>query len=365
MAGNKIRYLVFDVESVIDGPLVANVRYEGETIEPDQAVDRYREERLRDTGSTFVPHTYQIPISIVVGKIDEQFRLQDLVALDEPQFRPHIITEHFWRGWEHYARPTLVSFNGRGFDIPLLELAAFRYGISVPSWFNNGGRPYDQPRNRFNSSSHLDLQDVMVNYGASRFSGGLNLAATLLGKPGKINVCGDMVQELYAQGKVDEINQYCRCDVLDTYFVFLRYLVLVGSLTRNDEEERVAEVKSWLLERADDEPAYATYLDHWNDWPNPWKSPAPSSLVGDAIGAAEQAGGASEQRETGATEHSEDDHCSIPPRMEATNVNDAPLAVANPDHGNSPTATTPPSADISESAGEAPAEEPTPTGSQV
>ena len=56
----------------------------------------------------------------------------DLVALDEPQFRPHVITEHFWRGWESYQRPTLVSFNGRTFDIPLLELAAFRYGVSLP-----------------------------------------------------------------------------------------------------------------------------------------------------------------------------------------------------------------------------------------
>ena len=182
------------------------------------------------------------------------------------------MTEYFWRGWERYGRPTLVSFNGRGFDIPLLELAAYRYGISVPTWFDNGGRAWAQPRNRYNTASHLDLQDALINFGATRFSGGLNLAAQLLGKPGKIDVRGDMVQELYEDGQLDEINQYCRCDVLDTYFVFLRYLVLVGALTRDDEEQRVADCKAWLLERAADVSAFATYLDHWADWPNPWKT---------------------------------------------------------------------------------------------
>ena len=73
---------------------------------------------------------------MAVGKVTADFRLVDVAVLDEPQFRPHVITENFWRGWEKYRRPTLVSFNGRRFDLPLLELAAFRYGVSVPGWFN-------------------------------------------------------------------------------------------------------------------------------------------------------------------------------------------------------------------------------------
>ena len=72
------------------------------------------------------------------------YRLLDVSVLDEPQFRPHVITEHFWRGWEKYRRPTLVSFNGRTFDLPLLELAAFRYGLSVPGWFNVTAKSFEQ-----------------------------------------------------------------------------------------------------------------------------------------------------------------------------------------------------------------------------
>ena len=164
------------------------------------------------------------------------FRLIDLVVLDEPEFRPHVITENFWRGWEKYRRPTLVSFNGRGFDLPLLELAAFRYGVSLPAWFNVGGKSFEQPRNRYNPQSHVDLCELLTNFGSTRFTGGLNLAANLLGKPGKMDVQGDMVQDMYDAGRLAEINDYCRCDVLDTYFVFLRTRVLVGQLSLDAEQ---------------------------------------------------------------------------------------------------------------------------------
>ena len=270
---NSIRYLVFDVESVADAPLVAKLRYGGESIEPAAAVRRYRDELMEKYESDFIPYSFQIPISVVVGKVTGDFRLDDVVVLDEPQFRPHVMTENFWRGWEKYRRPTLVSFNGRGFDVPLLELAAFRFGISVPGWFQGAGKAFDQPRNRFNSTAHLDLCELLTNFGATRFNGGLNLAANILGKPGKMDIQGDMVQDMYDAGRLAEINDYCRCDVLDTYFVFLRTRVLAGQLALEAEQQLIAETKQWLETKAEGSPAYRTYLDHWGDWVNPWASP--------------------------------------------------------------------------------------------
>lgn len=266
-----VRYLVFDVESTANGPLVSKLRFPGEQLEPNEAVRRYREELLAKHDSDFIPYTFQEPVAIVVAKVAADFRLIDLVTLDEPRFRPHVITEHFWRGWEKYKRPTLVSFNGRTFDIPLLELAAFRFGIPLPNWFNIAGKSYDQPRNRYNIDSHFDLNDVLTNFGASRFTGGLNLAANLLGKPGKIDVKGHMVQDMFEAGRLAEINDYCRCDVLDTYFVFLRTSVLLGNLTLDSERQIVQETKEWLTERAAQSAAYQLYLDNWGDWTNPWE----------------------------------------------------------------------------------------------
>ncbi len=270
--GQAVAYLVFDLESVADGALVSRLRYPGELLDPPAAIQRYRDELMAKFESDFIPYTFQYPISVAVAKISADFRLLDVVALDEPAFRPHVITENFWRGWDRYHRPTLVSFNGRGFDLPLLELAAFRFGVSLGGWFLPRGKSSDQPRNRFNLSAHIDLMELLTNFGSSRFVGGLNLAANLLGKPGKMDVQGHMVQDLFNAGKLAEINDYCRCDVLDTYFVFLRTRVLVGELALDKEQELIAAAKTWLEERAATSAGFRLYLDRWGDWPNPWKA---------------------------------------------------------------------------------------------
>lgn len=271
VSNRDIQYFIFDVESVADGELVSKMRYPQDSLSPQEAIARYREELIEKTGSDFIPYTFQIPVSVAIAKVTSSFQIDDIVVLDQPEFRPHIITENFWRGWELYNSPTLVTFNGRSFDVPLLELAAFRYGISIPKWFPTRAKTWDQPRNRYNVEAHWDLQDLLVNFGATRFNGGLNLAANILGKPGKIDVQGCMVQDLFDQGKTLEINDYCRCDVLDTYFVFLRASVLTGRLALEDEREKVDQTKQWLEERVDTSQAYQTYLSEWGDWINPWQ----------------------------------------------------------------------------------------------
>ncbi len=269
---NAVEWLVFDVESVADGSLVASIRYPDEDLSPDEAIGRYRAELMEKNGSDFIPYTFQLPVSVAVAKLNKHLQLIDIVTLDDPEFRPHIITEHFWRGWLTYNKPTLVSFNGRGFDLPLLELAAFRYGISAPAWFNLDDRAYDQRRNRYNLGSHFDLQDFFTNFGATRLNGGLNLIANLVGKPGKMEVSGDQVQDLYDEGRLAEINDYCRCDVLDTYFIFLRASVLMGKLTLEEESKLVEDARNILTERSEATPVYASYLSCWGDWKNPWQN---------------------------------------------------------------------------------------------
>jgi predicted PolB exonuclease-like 3'-5' exonuclease len=271
MADTTVHYLAFDIESVADGQLVSKIRYPGEGLEPAAAIERYRGELREKYESDFIPYTFHVPVSVAVAKIASDHRLLDISVLDEGRYRPHILTEHFWRGWNQYRRPTLVSFNGRTFDLPLLELAAFRYGISVPGWFNVTAKSFEQFRNRFNLDAHIDLQEILTNFGSTRFTGGLNLAANLLGKPGKMDVQGHMVQDLYDQGKLDVINDYCRCDLLDTYFVFLRTRVLFGAISLDEEHGLVSQTKSWLAKKADQVAAYRIYLERWGDWQSPWK----------------------------------------------------------------------------------------------
>jgi hypothetical protein len=83
-----------------------------------------------------------------------------------------------------------------------------------------------------------------------------------------------MVQDLWNEGRLAEINDYCRCDVLDTYFVFLRTMVLTGQLPLDEEQRIVGDAHQWIIDRSAQMPAYGAYLQQWGDWPNPWGASA-------------------------------------------------------------------------------------------
>ena len=261
---SDVKYLIFDIETVGDGDLIQKVRYPYENLTPREAVTKYRRQLMEETGKDVLPGTFVLPVSVAIAKVAVDYRLTELTVLDAPAFRPQEIVRRFWQGWQHYDRPTLVTFNGRGYDVPIMELAAYRYGLSVPAWFNVDSKSFEQSRNRYNHEAHLDLQDLLTNFGALRLSGGLNLLANMIHKPGKSLIDGSEVQDLYYEGKADKINDYCRCDVLDTYFVFLRSRVLIGRITLQEEAELTDLVRQMLTEQAEEHAAYRHYLETWN-----------------------------------------------------------------------------------------------------
>lgn len=264
-------YLVLDVESIPDGRLIRLLRYPGEELDDEQAILRYQEERRQETGRDFLPVTFQVPVAICVARVAPDCSLQKITRLGEPDFQmsPGELVRQFWSGLEKLIAdhpPTLVTFNGRSFDLPLLELAAFRYGVSAPQYFG----PERRIRNRF-SEGHLDLCELLSNFGAVRLTGGLDLFSHMLGKPGKFHLTGEEVYARYRAGQLAEINDYCAYDVLDTYFVFLRSRVLVGQITLEQEQRLVRQTRA-LLEAWSHEhhgSYLRRYLEHWGDW-HPW-----------------------------------------------------------------------------------------------
>ncbi|HEY8506568.1 MAG TPA: ribonuclease H-like domain-containing protein, partial [Gemmataceae bacterium] len=231
-------------------------------IPPEEAIRRARaeaREKSRDQ-SDFLPVSFQYPVAVAVLRVGADFALQAISCLDAPLFRPREIVRKFWLGVGCYNRAKLVTFNGRGFDMPLLELAAFRYGLSGRDYFMNS-------RNRFNG--HIDLLDWLTNFGACRLAGGLDLLSKMLGKPGKMEVSGDQVYQMYREGRLQEINDYCLCDTVDTYFVFLRTRVLTGDLTLEQERGLTEKAHAFLSEKADEFPALKPYLANWHEW-EPW-----------------------------------------------------------------------------------------------
>ncbi len=263
----EVKYLVFDIESVPDSTLIKKVRYSDEELDDDRAIRKYQAEILENSNgvSDFIPVTFQYPVSVCIAKVAEDFSLLDIVSLDNPEFRAKEMTRLFWHGVENlYNHASLVTFNGRGFDIPLMELMAYRYGFSVKRHFKDKWAG----RNRF-STKHIDLQDWISNYNAIRMNGGLNLLAKVLGKPGKMGTKGSEVYDMFLQGKLSEINDYCVHDVLDTYFVFLRTRVLLGELTIEKEQEVVQGAREFIKSNIEKIPSLKEYDENWGDWV-PW-----------------------------------------------------------------------------------------------
>ena len=148
--------------------------------------------------------------------------------------------ERFAR-WVDEKRVHIVTFNGRGFDLPVIALRCMRYGIALPWYY----QPRSDYRYRFSDEGHLDLCDFLCEHGAAR-SLSLDAAARVIGLPGKNGMDGSQVEGLYHAGKLDEIRDYCLHDVAQTALLFLRFRLLQGQLDRARYREAARQVLAAL-----------------------------------------------------------------------------------------------------------------------
>ncbi len=254
------QYLVYDIESVTNRPLLNKVLYPGEGLSDSEAYAKHVAE-LAEEGRDFINPSFHKPISLAAVAVAEDFSISRIGLLGGEDRTTASIVHDFWDIYNK-QRPTLVDFNGKGFDLRLLELWAFQLGISIHKrHFEKFGTRY-----RFNEDNHIDLHEFLSNHGAIRWRGGLDLFSKLLGKPGKMSTKGEMVQELYDDGKQFEIDDYCLCDVMDTYFVFLRTRVMLGALTLTREQSLVEAAKEKIIQEMHNKQYFRTYLEHFETW---------------------------------------------------------------------------------------------------
>jgi predicted PolB exonuclease-like 3'-5' exonuclease len=219
-------FAIFDIETRVDKHLLNQVFFADAQLSDEDAYLRFRGD-LRERGSDFFPLTLHVPISIAVGYASEDRVLRAVDSLAIYDYSEERLVREFWERRDHF-QGCLVTFNGRGFDLPVLELSALRYGISVPYYFSDE----ESARSRRAPDRHLDLYDFLTNYGAASLRGGMNLLLKMIGLPGKTELNGAMVQDYFEAGRLDEIHRYCRADVIQTYFLFLRVELLRGKIDR-------------------------------------------------------------------------------------------------------------------------------------
>jgi len=251
--------LAFDIETIPD---VAGIRrIHGLPADlPDREVAEVAfQKRRTQTGSDFLPPQLQrVAVISCVLRGDEGVKVFSL----EGQERD--VIQRFYDGIEKFV-PQLVSWNGGGFDLPVLNYRGLIHGISAPMFWETGDENRDFRYNNYVSryhSRHLDLMDVLAMY-QPRNNAALGDVAQLAGLPGKIGIGGAKVWETWLAGDAAGIRDYCEADTVNTYLLFLRYQLLRGIFSADLHEKERQLLKKYL--QSQDKPHWREFLKLWND----------------------------------------------------------------------------------------------------
>jgi predicted PolB exonuclease-like 3'-5' exonuclease len=250
--------LVFDIETVPDAELGRRLGFEGDDL---QVAERMLAARSEETGgSSFLPLEQHRVVAIsTVLRSGDQLQAWSLGAADGAE---DDLIRRFFGGIEK-VRPTLVSWNGSGFDLPVLHYRMLKHGIAAPTYWDTGDRDRDFKWNNYLNryhARHVDLMDVLSAYqGRGRAS--LGNVALLLGLPGKLGMGGEQVFEYWKAGRIADIRAYCETDVFNTYLVWLRFQLVRGLLSAAEHAAEVGRARAWLAERV--EPHWRQYEAAW------------------------------------------------------------------------------------------------------
>jgi predicted PolB exonuclease-like 3'-5' exonuclease len=159
------------------------------------------------------------------------------------------LIERFFDGLEKFT-PDLVSWNGAGFDLPVLHYRSLLHGVTAARYWETGDSDnsfrYSNYLSRFHWR-HMDLMDILSGF-QGRGRAGLDAVATLLGLPGKVGMRGSEVWDVYLKGGLARIRGYCETDVLNTYLIYLRFQLLRGHLNAAEHAAEIVRVRKLLHE---------------------------------------------------------------------------------------------------------------------
>ena len=249
----------FDIETVPD--VEFGRRYYGLDGLTEKQIGYVMQTRQREqTGSDFLSLEQHRIVAISVAlRTRDGFRVWSLGEVDSPEAE---LVRHFHDGLERFA-PTLVSWNGAGFDLPVLNYRALRHAVQAPRYWEMGE---EDPAFKWNNYlgryhwRHVDLMDVLSGFqGRGRVA--LDSMAQLLGLPGKLGRAGSDVREAHLAGRAGEIRDYCETDVLNTYLIYLRFELMRGRLTHDGHARECSLVRESLA--ASGRPHLLEFLAAW------------------------------------------------------------------------------------------------------
>jgi predicted PolB exonuclease-like 3'-5' exonuclease len=257
-----IPILVFDIETIPDIQGIRTLYGLDHIFSDDDVLNAANYKRRQKNGSDYLQHHLQkiVAISCVLRKRD-QLKIWTLGDINDSEEE---IIKRFFDGVDKYT-PTLVSWNGSGFDLPVLNYRALIYGINASKYLDMGEIDKDFKWNNYLSryhSRHTDLMEFLAMF-QSKNNAPLNDIAKLCGFPGKLSMDGEKVWDAYREGGIQSIRDYCETDVANTYLIYLKLQLIRGSLNQKQYEAEKNLVKNTIQEYQ---------KEYWNAFLSAWKS---------------------------------------------------------------------------------------------
>jgi 3'-5' exonuclease len=251
--------LAFDLETIPDCEGIRRIHDLPADLADREVAEVAFQKRRTQTGNDFLPpHLQRVIVISCVLRDDEGVKL---FSLGEPEVAEGAAIQRFFEGINKYV-PQLVSWNGRGFDLPVLAARGLIHGVTAACFWDTGADNkdfrYSNYLSRFHDR-HLDLMDVLSIYGGR--GSPLDELARLAGFPGKLGVGGAAVWDSYGKGGIAEIRDYCEADCANTYLLYLRFQMMRCALSPERYAAEAALLRSALEKRP--EPHWRKFLSLW------------------------------------------------------------------------------------------------------
>jgi predicted PolB exonuclease-like 3'-5' exonuclease len=251
--------LAFDIETIPDVAGMRKLHGLPADLPDGEVAEVVFQMRRVKTGSDFLPvHMQKVAVISCVLRSDDGIKVFSLEGEEADVIR------RFYEGIEKFV-PQLVSWNGGGFDLPVLNYRALMHGVPAPMFWETGDENRDFRYNNYVSryhSRHLDLMDVLAMY-QPRNNAPLDEVAQLAGLPGKIGVGGAKVWQTWLAGEAGKVRDYCEVDTLNTYLLFVRYQLMRGVFTNEQYRAEISLVRSFLEKQK--QSHWHEFLQLWND----------------------------------------------------------------------------------------------------
>ncbi len=256
----RVNVFTFDIETIPDTDAGRRLYALPEHLDDRDVAQVMFYKRRQQGGGDFLRHHLHRVVAIAVAlRSGERFKVWSLGDADADERE---LLQRFFRGIEEFT-PLLVSWNGGGFDLPVLHYRAMLHGVAAPRYWDTGDDDnsfrYNNYLNRFHAR-HTDLMDVLSGY-QPRAAARLDDIATLIGLPGKQGMDGSKVWDAWLDGDIGGIRAYCELDVLNTYLVYLRFEQIRGHLDENAFALECERVRETLTREG--HPHFQRFIESW------------------------------------------------------------------------------------------------------